>query len=74
MPEFDWDVLEEAATETGMKIYLGKFSTFSTAEKRLMDKEAKERMMCISMGNHSRDETESDDDLYVMKKLKVARK
>ncbi len=69
MAEFDWDAIEEAAATTGMKVYLGKFSEFSTAEKRLMDKETKDRKMCISMGNHKRDETESDDDLYVMKKL-----
>jgi len=67
--DFDWDMLEAVARETGRAIYLGKFSEFTTQEKREMNAETKKRKMCISMGNHKRNKHESDDDLYVMAKL-----
>ena len=69
MPEFDWDAIEAAARETGQPVYLGKSGEFTTTQKRNMSRESRKRKMCISMGNHRRNSKESDDDLYVMKKL-----
>ena len=69
MPEFDWDAIEAAAKETGQPVYLGKSGDFTTTQKRNMSKESKKWKMCISMGNHKRNSEESDDDLFVMRKL-----
>ena len=69
MISFDWDVVEQVAKETGRSICLGKWGDFTRQEKRQMSKEAAKRRMNLSMGNHERNPTERNDEIYVTAKL-----
>lgn len=65
----DWDTVAQACKATGKPFLLGRTTDFSKQEKIVMDKAARERNLCISMGNNHRDPTERDDELYIQAKL-----
>ncbi|MHA2066102.1 MAG: hypothetical protein ACXABY_17160 [Candidatus Thorarchaeota archaeon] len=65
----DWDLLAELARDTGRAICIGVSGQFSRREKAQMSREAQARNLNISMGDHKRDPSEEDDELYVMAKL-----
>ena len=69
MIDFNWDVIEQVARETGRSIRLGVSSDFTKKEKKLISKEAAKRRMNVSMGNHKRNYDERDDEIYVTAKL-----
>ncbi len=63
-----WDDIAALARLTGKAICIGETGNFSRTEKREMSKEAQERNLNISMGDHKRNPNEKDDELYVMAK------
>lgn len=69
MINFNWDVVEAVAKETGQSICLGVKSDFTRLELREMSKEARKRKVCLSMGNHDRNPDEADDEIYATAKL-----
>jgi len=69
MIDFDWDIVERVAKETGRAVMVGVWSDFTIRDKREMSEEARKRNLSLTFGNSRRDPDEKDDELYVMAKL-----